>query len=115
MPQDKDDQGCFYVHPKIHPQIALMIEDGHLVRIDVDKPGISTEKGVSLGDSEAHAKRVYGTTLQVDPSKYTGDQGGHYLTLISGKYGLRFETEHGKITEFYAGTASAIKYVEGCE
>lgn len=115
MPRDKDDQGCFYLNPRNHPQVALMIESGHLVRVDIDKPGISTEKGLSVGDSEVRAKHVYGAELTVKPSQYEGDEGGHYLTLISGKYGLRFETEKGKITEFYAGTAEAIQYVEGCE
>jgi hypothetical protein len=28
--------------------------------------------------------------------------------------GIRFETEKGKITLFYAGTKTAIQYVEGC-
>ena len=115
MPQDKDDQGCFYVNPKSHPEVAFMIEDRRLVRVDIDKSGISTEKGLSVGNSETRARQVYGEELKVEPSKYSGDEGGHYLTFISGKYGLRFETENGKITEFYAGTTTAIKYVEGCE
>ena len=115
MPRNKDDQGCFYVNPKSHPGVAIMIEDGHLARVDINKPGISTEKGISVGDSETRAREVYGEGLKIEPSKYDGEEGGHYLTLNSGKYGLRFETEKCKITEFYAGTAKAIQYVEGCE
>lgn len=68
MPGDKHDQGCFYVNPKSHPEVALMIEDGHLVRVDINKPGISTEKGLSVGDSEARARQVYGAGLKVEPS-----------------------------------------------
>jgi len=51
----------------------------------------------------------------VEPHKYIDD--GHYLTIRSAdrKYGIRFETEKGKITGFYAGLYSAIQYVEGCE
>ena len=78
LPRGKDDQGCFYVNPRNHPQIAFMIEDGHLLRIDVDKPGISTEKGVSVGDSEARARKAYGAELKVEASAYDGDEGGHY-------------------------------------
>ena len=116
-PKDKEDQGCFYVNPKSHAQLAFMIEDGRLVRIDVDKPGISTAQGIHVGDTEASVKRVYGASVKVEPSQYSGEEGGRYLTVISanGRYGTRFETEKGKVTTFYAGTLTAIQYVEGCE
>jgi hypothetical protein len=117
MPKDKTDQGCFYVNPRNHPQAAFMIEDGHLVRVDVNKHGIQTPDGIQVGDSEARAEKIYGSKLEVAPSQYSGDEGGHYLTLRSsdGSYGFRFETEKGKITTFYSGTYAAIQYVEGCE
>jgi hypothetical protein len=75
MPTGKGDRSCFYVNPKSHPQIAFMIEDGKLVRVDVDKRGISTMEGVQLGNTQARAQRVYGARLTVEPSKYTGDEG----------------------------------------
>ena len=91
-----------------------MIENGHLVRIDVDKAGIATAEGVQVGDSEEHAKQVYGARLKIAPHHYTD---GHYLTVgsKSAGYGIRFETENGKIETFYAGTFEAIQYVEGCQ
>ncbi len=94
-----------------------MIENGRLVRVDVEKPGISTVEGVQVGDTEVHAQSVYGSRLKIEASKYTGDEGGHYLTTQSAdkRYGIRFETEKGRITEYYAGTYPAIQYVEGCE
>jgi hypothetical protein len=117
LPGNKEDQGCFYVNPKSHPVVAFMIEDGHLVRVDVNKPGIKTVEGVQVGDTEAQAQNIYGSSLKLEPSKYTGDEGGHYLTVQTADkhYGTRFETEKGRITEFYAGTYAAIQYVEGCE
>ncbi len=117
MPVNNEDLGCFYVKPKSHPTLAFMIEDGHFVRVDVDEPGIATEKAVRVGDSEDQIKRAYGAEVNVEPSKYTGDEGGHYLTVRStdGKYGIRFETEKRKITELYAGTYKTIQYIEGCE
>jgi len=38
------------------------------------------------------------------------------LTLRSAdqRYGMRFETEAGKVTTFYAGKYEAEQYVEGC-
>jgi len=53
--------------------------------------------------------------MKVTPHQYLDT--GHYLTVRSAhsRYGVRFETDKGKITEFYAGTYEAIQYVEGCE
>ena len=91
-----------------------MIEDGRLSRVDVDAPGISTTNGVQVGDSEAKALSVYGGRLKVEPHHYV--ENGHYLTILSrgGQYGMRFETEKGKIQSFYAGRLEAVRYVEGC-
>ena len=114
MPRDKDDQGCFYVKPAKHPHMALMIEDGHFVRVDVDAPGISTTEDIQVGDTETKALRTYGPRLKVEPHQYFDE--GHYLTVRSrdGRYGMRFETEKGKIQSFYAGRFEAVQGVEGC-
>lgn len=113
MPRDKGDQGCFYVKPAKHPHISFMIEDGHLVRIDIDKAGLATAEGIQVGDSEARALRVYGHRLKTEPQEYPG---GNYLTVrsVDGRYGIRFETAKGKVQTFYAGRFEAVQYVEGC-
>ena len=105
---------CFYLKPEGHPYISFMILDGHLVRVEVDRRGVATSTGIQVGDAEAHTLQVYGKKIKVSPHKYIDD--GHYLTVRSadGKSGIRFETEKGKITSFYAGTYEAIQYVEGC-
>jgi hypothetical protein len=117
VPEHNEDQGCFYVAPKMHPHVAFMIENGRLVRIDVDTPDVPTPEGVQVGDSEQRAKNVYGTRLKIEPHAYTSDEGGHYLTVRSqdGRYGTRFETDGKKIESYYAGRFSAIQYIEGCE
>jgi len=114
MPIEKDGQACFDVLSTKHPHVSFMIEDGHLSRMDVDAPGITTSEGVQVGDSEAKALRVYGPRLKVEPHHYIND--GHYLTVRSsdGRYGRRFETEKGKITSFYSGRFASVQLVEGC-
>jgi len=116
MPQGKEEQGCFYVSPARHPGISFMIEDGHVTRVDVQRRGISTAEGVRIGDSEARAAQVYGNKLKVEPHHYTSPE-GHYLTVLSNdkRYGIRFETDEGKVVRFYAGQRHAIAYVEGCQ
>jgi len=115
MPDDKEDQGCFNVEPKRHPHISFMIVDGRLARVDVYGPGVPTVAGIQVGDSETRALEVYGSAMKVEPSAYTGPE-DHYLTVRSsnGRYGVRFETEKGKIETFYAGRFETIQYVEGC-
>ena len=116
MPDNKEDQGCFYVNPAKHAHIAFMIENGRLVRIDVDGAGVATGEGIQVGDSEKRARQEYGARLKVAPHAYTSPE-GHYLTIRSGsgRYGIRFETYKGKIETFYAGRFDAIQYIEGCQ
>ena len=116
MPQDKEEQECFYVEQPKHPGVAFMIEEGHVTRVDVNRPGISTAEGIKVGDFEARAMRVYGNKLKIEPHYYTAPE-GHYLTVLSDnqRYGIRFETDEGKIVSFYAGQRQAITYVEGCQ
>jgi hypothetical protein len=114
----EDESGsdnCFYVHARGHDHVSFMILEGKVVRVDVDAPGIATSSGVQVGDSEARARQIYGAKVKVTEHKYIDT--GHYLTVRSadGRYGVRFETDKGKIIEFYAGTYEAIQYVEGCE
>lgn len=115
MPESKDEQSCFYVEPTKHAGIGFMILDGRLARVDVYTPGVRTVKGIRVGDSETRALKIYGPKLKTEPHFYTGPE-GHYLTIHSsdGRYGIRFETENGKIDRFYAGTSAAISFVEGC-
>lgn len=114
-PTDPDEQACTYVDVPHQSGIGLMILDGLVARVDVDDTSTHTAEGIHNGDSEAHALRVYGKRLEVEPHHYAPEN-GHYLTLFSNdrKRGIRFETEDGKITRYYAGTTRAIALVEGC-
>ncbi len=113
-PSDTDQQGCFYIEVPGQTGILLMLLDGHVARVDVDNASTRTTAGVHNGDSEARAQELYGKQLQTEPHKYV--ETGHYLTVLSadGKYGVRFETDKGSITRYYAGTKAAISLVEGC-
>ena len=116
LPQDKEEQACFYVDSAKHPHISFMVVNGRVARIDVDRPGVFTAKGIQVGDSEADAVRAYGRRLKIEPHAYTGPE-GHYLTVRpgDGRYGIRFETDGKTITMFYAGRFDAIQYIEGCQ
>jgi hypothetical protein len=112
---ERDEQGCFYISARGHDHVSFMIIDGHVVRVDVGAPGVKTLTGIQVGDSERQVRKVYGARMKVDAHQYVDT--GHYLTVRSadGRYGVRFETDNGKVTMYHAGKHSAIQYVEGCE
>jgi hypothetical protein len=114
VPPDKEDQKCFYVEAAKHPNIAFMIQNNRLARVDVDGAGIPTVEGIQVGESESQARKIYGAKLKVEPHAYGGPE-DHYLTTRRGLYAIRFETYGGKITRFYAGRSDAIQLIEGCQ
>jgi hypothetical protein len=112
---ERDEEGCFYINPRGHDNVSFMIIDGHVVRAEVNAPGISTSTGIQVGDSEAKVRKFYGARVQVTANPYLDT--GLFLTIRSadGRQGIRFITDKGKITMFFAGNYDAIQYVEGCE
>jgi hypothetical protein len=114
-PDERDEHSCFYIDAHGHDHVGFMIIDGKVARVDVGTAGAKTSAGIQVGDTETRARQVYGARMKVTAHTYIDD--GHYLTVRSadGRYGIRFETEKGKIIGYYAGTYEAIQYVEGCE
>jgi hypothetical protein len=112
---ERDEQSCFYINARGHDSVSFMIIDGHMARVEVGAPGVKTSTGIQVGDSEGQVRKIYGARMKVTAHQYIDT--GHYLTVRSadGRYGIRFETDEGKITTFYAGKYDAIQYVEGCE
>jgi len=112
---ERDEQSCFYINARGHDSVSFMIIDGHMARVEVGAPGVKTSTGIQVGDSEGQVRKVYGARMKVTAHQYIDT--GHYLTVRSadGRYVIRFETDKGKITTFYAGKYDAIQYVEGCE
>jgi hypothetical protein len=96
--EDSGSESRFYVHGRGHDHIDFMIIDARRVRIDLDAPGILTTSGLQVGDSEARARKVCGPKMKVVGHKYVDR--GRYLTGHSHdrRYGVRFETDKGKIT-----------------
>jgi hypothetical protein len=112
--RDSGTDTCYYVHETGREHVHYMMINDRVVRIDVDERGTPTLTGIQVGDSEAKVRRVYGSKVNVMAHQYI--ETGHYLTVRSPdrRHGIRFETDDGKIIEFYAGTYEAIQYVEGC-
>lgn len=111
----EEDTGCRYATPEdVAGGLGLMLIDGRLVRIDVEKSGHLTLSGARVGDTGAAVRRKIGG-LRDSEHAYSGPE-GRYLTRYSndGRYGIRFEIEDDQVSRYYVGTAEAIQYVEGC-
>jgi hypothetical protein len=112
------DPGCAYLTLSKAPAgLRWMIENGRVVRVDADSPGLRTDRGAGIGMSEVEVHRLYGGELEVQPHKYV--EGGRYLVYLSPERadtGLRivFETDGKVVTRFRAGVLPPVAWVEGC-
>jgi hypothetical protein len=105
---------CFYVSPSAEPRIGLMFVKDVLKRVDVAEVGVRSERGIGVGDPVAKVREAYGDALRTAPNAYNADE--RYLTAPGGggQYAIRFETQQGTISRFYAGAWEQVQYVEGC-
>lgn len=111
-----DSESCRYMWSATGTgQLSFMMIDGHLARIDVTDPGISTTAGIHIGSLKSDVLAAYPQGVTVEPHAYTAPD-GEYLTAYAPdhRHGIRFETDHDHVVSFYAGNAGAIQYIEGC-
>jgi len=106
--------GCFYVFPEKDTGFGMMIEDDRLTRIDVFKPGIKTDKGVSVGDPIDRIKAAYGAAAVQGRDFYDDKMPEFTVTSEDGRQAMRFSTDQHRVTAIVAGRASSVAYVEGC-
>ncbi len=111
---ESPSEGCSYVVVAGDAGVRFMVEEGVVSRVDIDDSHHQTNSGIRIGNTEEHARKVYGQSAQVSPHKYL-DQ-GHYLTIKSrdGKYALVLETDGKRIIQIHAGRLPSAEYVEGC-
>lgn len=116
---DRDTTGspCFFLTaPSALPGVALMVEEGHVVRVDVNSGSVSTSVGARIGDLQERVASLYGSWLQVeaDPS------GGNWLIANTQETGERspaiiFLTDGRRVLSYRAGRRPPVEYSEGCE
>jgi hypothetical protein len=64
VPNGEEEQTCFYVEPKQHPDTGIMMLEGRVARVDVfapenDSTTTATSAGIRIGDSGFH-RRLHG-------------------------------------------------------
>lgn len=111
------DNECEYLHAKSGWEgIEFMFSQGVVVRVDVMKGRTATANGIRIGDSIAKIKKAYPKRVEVAPHQYIPLPDGKYLTVksSSGTNAIRFETDKGRVINYYAGRFPEIEYVEHC-
>jgi hypothetical protein len=113
-----EGETCYYLSPISNPNIAyfaFMIENGKFVRYDVSNDKEVAPGGGKRGMGADEIRKLY-PGLTESNHKYV--EGGKNLRVedAAGSNGvLVFETgKDGKVSEWHAGMAPQVDYVEGC-
>lgn len=114
-------EACHYLFPQPQPagpsRIAFMIEQGKLVRLDVQADDITAPGGGKVGMNVDQIEQLYPGRVVVQPHKYLYEEGGKYLRIgsVDGGIGvLLFETDGKAVTSWRVGVPPQVDYVEGC-
>ncbi len=109
---------CGFAVPRGAPAgVRFMVEQGKVVRVDVDSSGVRTAAGAEVGMSEADVRDRYPVGLRVQSHKYNPK--GRYLVVqgtepADSARRLIFETDGQRVVRYRAGVTPAVEYVEGC-
>ena len=109
---------CGFTVPRGAPAgVRFMVEQGKVVRVDVDSSGVRTAAGAEVGMAEADVRSRYPVGLRVQQHKY--DPKGRYLVVqgtepADSARRLIFETDGQRVVRYRAGITPAVEYVEGC-
>jgi hypothetical protein len=119
-PDDPYDGDCHYAYAAGVPEVAFMVINGRIARVDVgDRSGrrVTTVSGIGVGDAEEAVKRTYPGRIRVEGHPYRPT--GHYLVYVPADPALAhlsmiFETDEQVVTTFRAGMKGAVAQIEGC-
>jgi hypothetical protein len=115
--QDASEDSCRVIEAGPRwPGTSVMLLDGRVARINVSKRGIPTLSGAGVGDLVSRVHSIYGGRLRASDHDFGAGEGMQYLTMFSQDrhYGIRFETDGERVTEYYVGTGEAVQFIEDC-
>lgn len=131
VPSDAEDgevdPACHHLEAPamVGEDISFMVENGHIARVSVYRGPLAseTDKGITLGSTEAAVIAAYGGVLEIRPAEYSDGHDLIFWDAAKGR-GIRYVTtaEEGAsmddpaslhVTEIHAG-GEAMYFVEGC-
>ena len=110
------DSACrYWIPPGAPAGLRLMLENGLVVRADVDSAGITTVSNLGVGSPVESVVVAIGPSLQVSPHKYRWEEGWRYLSVGDDSvHRLIFTVDSHAVRSFRVGVLPAVEYVEGC-
>jgi len=112
--------GCSYWRPVAAPRsVSFMIENGIVVRADVDSTAAppKTAEGIGIGSTEAAIRTAYGEHLTVQLHKYQWEAGWRYFIYLPPQDSLNaivFETDGREVRSYRVGRRPQVQYAERC-
>ena len=113
---DPDSMRCAYPKFSGLPEgVWVMVEQGIVGRVDVQKGDVATAEGIRIGDMKDKVKSVYGTRVRELPHKYTDGQYLEVSTPNDSTHMIIFETNlAGEVLRYRAGKLPQVRYIESC-
>lgn len=93
--------------------VTMQTTDRRIAVLSVSEPGISTRRGIEVGDSVRDLRRAYGSRLRSRVNKY--DPKARDYILRFGNRKMIFWTDPKRVVrQIDGGRKPEIDYVEGC-
>jgi hypothetical protein len=111
------DSSCDYWTPQgAPPGVSFMVENGAIVRVDVDSPGVKSAGGLAVGSPAGTVRSALAGQLLDQPHKYEWEAGWRYLSAFSADstHAMVFEVDSFAVRNYRAGLLPAVGYVERC-
>lgn len=117
VPDRMPAAGCGVLRVAQLPEGAsLAVNRGTVVRVDVTAPGVRTEEGLGVGDSEIAVMVLYSGQVTVEPARERGPP-SHRLIVSTPDDSARillFRTDGSSVTSYHAGFRSAVESPQAC-
>lgn len=117
-PDDFGTDECRYYSSDRGPaDIAFMVSEGEVVRVDVFGEGITTLSGYGVGSTGADIVAAFGERIETNPHPYTDGQYVVFVPVDEVDLDKRviWETDTDDVvTAMRAGRLPFVDYIEGC-
>ncbi|MBL6749822.1 MAG: hypothetical protein ISP90_04835 [Nevskia sp.] len=108
---------CHYAWPasggQLRLDLAVVLHQGRVVRVEVVAPEIATASGARVGDSEARLRALYAGRLVADPAAQAGAR-AQLLLAGTRAQALRFVIDSGRVQSYQVGQAAQSMPGGGC-
>ena len=113
-----EGESCYYLTPKWVKnagEFAFMVEDDRFVRYSTQSAKLTAPGGGKVGMSTPQIEALYAGRIERMPHKYTDGQDLRIKDSADATRAVLFETDaKGMVTNWRAGVAPQVDYVEGC-